>query len=180
MSSSLLETVSYESAMKRTVKGLIAPEVVEFSVNPELVPFLVSSTRAMLWVDKCSADGMIKCGVRLRKGIEAEALAAIVERGESAQWGNIHPLTTAGIEACVQHLLNYDLTDVEALVSPRMNLEEVSFGTVPIVRAAWVPLDAVVVLPVDRSFVGTLGVFDAERALAVVHNASRGVAVAWK
>lgn len=178
---SLLETISFDSTIKHTRRGARHPLMMEFSVNPELAPFLVSSTRSLQWVPAASQSGHIKAAVRKRQNLESEIVAAILHMGQEAEWGNVHPLTTEGIQACVDHLAYYDLTRVEILVAPDTDMGGV---TLPeghqAVEARWMPQDAAVVVPVERGFLGTLGTLGQHKAVAVVHNASRGAAVAWR
>jgi hypothetical protein len=179
MTSALFELVSYDDTLRRNRRGVsMTPQLMEFPVNPELAPFLVSSSRSVTWVQKASKEGLVRAAVRPRAGLEAETIAAIVELSPSLEWGNVHPLTTLGIEACVAHLNSYGLAELEMLVSPLTDLTEVE-TSVPRVQVPWMPVNAAVLVPVDRSFVGTLGSVGPERAVLVVHNASRGVAVAW-
>jgi len=56
----------------------------------------------------------------------------------------------------------------------------IDFKKLHVVKASWVPVDAVVLVPVDRGFVGTLGTLGTHKAVALVHNASRGMAVAYR
>jgi hypothetical protein len=153
----------------------------EFQVNRDLAPFLVSSSRSVQWVPHASESGHVRAAVRKRQGIEAEIVAAILHMGQEAQWGNVHPLTTEGIQACVDHLAYYEIAPVQVLVAPETDLTGVELpSNLSRVDAAWVPTDAVVVVPLDRNYLGTLGTLGQHKAVAVVHNASRGVAVAWR
>lgn len=179
MTSALFELVSYDNTVRRGRRGTtVVPQLMEFPVNAELAPFLVSSSRAVTWVQKASKEGLVRAAVRPRAGLEAETVAAIAEMGPTLQWGNVHSLTTAGVEACVAHLNSYGLAELEMLVSPLTDLEGIEVKA-PRVAAPWMPVNAAVLVPVDRSFVGTLGSVGPDRAVLVVHNASRGVAVAW-
>ena len=45
----LLEVVSFDDTIKNTRNGRVQPQMLEFQVNPDLAPFLVSSTRAVMW-----------------------------------------------------------------------------------------------------------------------------------
>lgn len=179
MNGSLLEIVNFDSTVKQTRRGAAPPLMMEFQVNAELAPFLVSSTRSVRWVGNTSQSGTIRAAVRKRQNIEPEVVAAIVRMGQEAEWGNIHDLTTEGIQKCVEHVASYDLAPLEILVAPDTDLDGLSMPEgIVVSHAPWLPLDAVVVVPVDRGFVGTLGTIGKHKAVAVIHNASRGVAVA--
>ena len=176
----LLEVVNFEDTVKTTRQGRVTPQMMEFQVNPELAPFLVSSTRSVVWVEQAGSQEQVRAAVRSRRGLEADLVIAIAEMGSRAEWGNVQPLTTAGIKACVNHLNFYGLEQVECLVAPDTDLEGVDFKSLPVRQATWLPLDAAVVVPVDRGFVGTLGTLGQHKALALVHNASRGVGIAHR
>lgn len=178
MSASLLEIVNFDSTVKQTRRGAAAPLMMEFHVNAELAPYLVSSTRSVQWVAAPSQTGVIRAAVRKRQGIEADVVAAVTHMGRRAEWGNVHDLTTEGILRCVEHVASYELEPLELLVAPDTNLEGVVLPEITVSRAAWMPLDALAVVPVDRGFVGTLGTIGKHKAVAVIHNASRGIAVA--
>lgn len=176
----LLEVVSFDDTIKNTRRGRVQPQMLEFQVNPELAPFLVSSTRSVLWVEKAGTSENVRAAVRARRGLEAELIGAIAEMGTRADWGNIHPLTTMGVKACADHLGFYGLDQLEVLVAPDTNIDDVDFKKLKVIEAKWVPLDAAVVVPVDRGFVGTLGTLGQHKALALIHNASRGVGIAHR
>ena len=176
----LLEVVNFDDTIKNTHKGRMTPQLLEFQVNADLAPFLVSSTRSVMWIDKAGTQDQVRAAVRDRRGLESEIIVAIAEMGARARWGNVQPLTTAGIRQLRDHLAFYELKDVECLVAPDTSLEGVDFKDLNVIEAPWVPLDAVVMIPVDRGYVGTLGTLGQNKALALVHNASRGVGVAHR
>lgn len=179
--SNLLEVVNFDNTIKQTRRGRRTPLMMEFSVNPELAPFLVSSTRSVQWVPQASESGHVKAAIRKRQGIESEIVSAILHQGTESGWGNVHPLTTEGVRACTEHLSYYGLTEMVLLVAPDTDLSAVSLpNTVPRVSAPWMPLDALVIVPAERGFLGTLGTLGKHKAVVVVHNASRGAAVAWR
>ena len=176
----LLEVHDFSAMIRQTKRGHVGPVMMEFEVNPDLAPYLVSSTRSVLWVPHASQTGAIRAAVRKRQGLEAELIAAIVNMGQEAEWGNIHALSTEGVAKCVDHLHYYGLEQVEMLVGKDTDLEGIELPDIPQVEADWLPRDSLVVIPADRGYVGTLGVIGQHKAVAVIHNASRGVAVAWR
>jgi len=179
MTASLLEIVNFDSTVKQTRRGAAAPLMMEFQVNAELAPFLVSSTRSVQWVNSTSETGTIRAAIRKRHGIESEIIAAIVDAGQQAGWGNVHDLTSEGVLKCLEHVASYELAPLEILVAEDTNLEGVEIPKdVGVVTASWMPQNALAVVPVDRGFVGTLGTIGKHKAVCVLHNPSRGIAVA--
>jgi len=177
----LLELVNFDQTVKHTRRGAAPPLLMEFQVNPDLGPFLVSSTRSVQWVSHASKTGMVRAAVRKRQQIEADVVGAVVSMGTEAEWGNIHPLTTEGVRSCVNHLRYYELEPLEILVASDTDMEGIEMPPeVPVIHAEWLPLNALVVIPVDRGFVGTVGTIGQHKAVVIVHNASRGMAIAWR
>jgi hypothetical protein len=176
----LLEVVNFDDTIKNTRRGRVQPQMMEFQVNAELAPFLVSSTRSVLWVEKAGSSGNVRAAIRARRGLEADLVVAIVEMSQRCEWGNAQPLTTMGIKNCVDHLQFYGLEQVEVLVADDTDISGIDFKNLKVIHANWVPVDAAVVVPVDRGFVGTLGTLGQHKALALIHNASRGMAVAFR
>jgi hypothetical protein len=179
MSSNLLEVHNFDETLKKTRKGKVAPQLMEFQVNPELAPFLVSSTRSVVWVEHTSKSETVRAAVRKIQGIQVDIVAAVAEAGRDLAWGNVQDLTTEGVLACVEHLNYFGLDELEILVAPDTDTAGVEFPVTPTI-ASWLPLDTVVVLPIDRGFVGSLGTIGQHKAVAVVHNASRGMAIAHR
>lgn len=157
-------------------KGSV-PLMVEFRVNPETAPFLVSSTRAFVWVTP--RTDRLRAAIRpVGDGGLVEVFRTLVsdiaDAGADGKWGNVHPYTPGGLAAAKSHLSYYDLADVDVLAHP--DTDVAPLGLDVCVRAGWVPAGWAVVLPTDREFVGFAVVSD-DRYLVVVHNSSRAVAV---
>lgn len=181
MSSELLEVVNFDTMVRDTRRGRATPYMIEFQVNPDIAPYLVSSLTSVVWVDHASKASTIRAAVRKRGGIEADMVAAVVEMGQQADWGNVHSLTSEGIVACVEHLRYYGLEAVEILVALDTDLAGIDLpADIPRRDAPWLPREVVVVVPADRGFVGTLGTIGQHKAVAVMHNPSRGMGVAWR
>ena len=152
----------------------------EIPVNRELAPYLISSMKSVTWMTHASQKNTVRAGVRERAGIEAELVAAVVEMGSEAGWGNVHPLTTEGVMACLKHVSTYIEGPLEILCSAETDLEDVEIPEhFQQTQAKWVPVNALVVVPMDRSYLGTLWVLGS-RVAALIHNVSRGMAIAWK
>jgi hypothetical protein len=152
----------------------------DIPVNRELAPYLISSMKSVTWVPHASQKSTVRAGIREREGIEGELVAAVVEMGTEADWGNVHPLTTEGVRACLKHVSSYIEGPLEIICSPETDLDDVEIPEhFQQTQAKWIPVDALVVVPVDRSYLGTLWVLG-NRVAALIHNVSRGMAVAWR
>ena len=175
-------------ALKNPGKGKKPPVplILEWAVNGDTAPYLVSSSTAVLWIEDPHEGNIIRAAVRKVPDpgvVFREILEAVRKRGREDQWGNIHPYTAAGLKGAVDHVQSYDLDDLEILVPRKTKdvprpvwLNDLGY---PLKPSSWLPEDCAVVVPKDRDFVGVLGYLDVKVAAAVVHNASRGIAVAW-
>ena len=173
-----------------TKKG-VTPLILEFTVDPQTAPYLVSATTGLLWVDTphpADRQPVIKAAVR--KGVAPgdlfwEAAKAIYARSLEAQWGSAHPFTSDGVEAAIEHVESYDLGQVDILVSPTTPtkkrpvwLLEKNIGH-HVRSSSWVPDNCAIIVPTDRQFVGMLVHLTPTIMALAVHNPSRGVAVCW-
>lgn len=139
-------------------------------------PFLVTSSRSVLWVERSFGEGFLRVAVRKQKvdDLFRDLTSAIATEGAQRGWGNVHPPTTAGVLDGLHHLHYYDLPDATLLYG-----SEFDIGVAPdISRAAadWLPSSWGVLVP-DRSYVGTVYLLGDGYLGAVVHNPSRGVVV---
>jgi len=163
------------------------PLMMEFSVNPETGPFLVSSSRGLMWVTPRSPK--IRAASRLISlgSFFMEVVQEVSAMGKEADWGNTHPLTPEGLLHAIAHLRSYDLADLEILKGPQTDLSAFPEPTqgpegqlfllgLPLVEAEWLQPNYLIIVPQDRDFVGFLLMFG-DRGLAVIHNASRGLAL---
>lgn len=171
--SDLLQVYSFESSKKKA-----APLMMEFAVNPETSPFLISSAKTLMWVEAH--------GKKVRAAFRdldtpkffAEVVVEVARRGRTSEWGNVHPLTVEGVVAAIAHVLSYDLPSPEVLLSPSCKLDipgDMILGC-HVHRADWLDESTVVVVPQDRAFVGFV-LLNGSSGLSVVHNAGRSIAV---
>ena len=148
----------------------------EFEVNPDTGPFLVSSSQSFVWITPTT--NKVRAAVRSLKGLTVDDIfrALVLEvaaTGSANAWGNVHPLTSDGVRAAEAHLTEYELTDIVCCAHP--NTETTLFA-MPVTSAPWVPEGYAVLLPKELDFVGML-VMTPEHFLVVAHNTSRAVAV---
>lgn len=166
------------------------PLMMEFEVNPETGPFLISSSKSLLWVNRVK-DKRVRAAFRPLDlgGVFLEVVLAVQALGSVSEWGNVQPLSFVGIQAAIAHLLSYDLPSPEILAHPDTKWGDVRISTADVdgvaVRyalgcrihdALWLDPRLVVVLPSDKAFVGFV-LKKEGRGVVVVHNASRGIVV---
>lgn len=139
-------------------------------------PFLVSSTRGLLWVREAFASWNLRAAVREipRLFMFREAVEAVAAKSEELEWGSVFDATEAGLQGSVEYLRGYGFEAVKVLYDPYWKLaadppslsEEVS----------WLPKGWAVVIPEDPSYLGSLIEFGDVRCALVLHNPSRGIA----
>ena len=172
-----------------TKKGKV-PVMLEFPVDPSTAPYLVSSTKTLLWVPEAHPGPVIKAAAReivLAKEFAA-VLDAVYQQGLVWHWDNAHPFTQEGLEAAIAHVRYYDLDDLEIL-APNVRGDQHKLGVyerpkwvgemgLPVRPTSWLPDDTAVVVPKDRQFVGFVGMLTRTEGVVVVHNPSRGIGIA--
>ena len=163
---SLLQVIKLTSDK---IKG--APLFLEIPVHAETAPYLVSSHKGLIWISTAH-QGVVRSAmirgpwkIDLRKVFE-DAVSSTLLQGRELRWGNGFPSTREGRDAAIAYLKEYGFEDVEVLIRDAKSSKDV-----------WEPgMDAVVV-PTDRSYLGTVGVWDDNTYTVVVHNPARGLAV---
>ena len=167
-------------------KGI--PLLMEFPVNPHLSPILVTSSRSLLWVRP--RGELVRAALRDVPEIFdffLEVVREVTTRGREAEWGNVAPLTTAGLAEAIAHVKSYGLDQLEILANPEFPWGNLSPewapepGTLvlavlglPVQPSPWLPVDTLVVLPKDREYVGFALLYE-HRLASVIHNAPRGM-----
>lgn len=152
------------------------PLMMELPVNPETSPFLVTAAgkSKLIWIP--SSTGTVKAGVRTSDSdtLNLDIAREIALVGSSHEWGNVHPMTPAGLEGAVAHLKFYGIENVEVLVGD-CGLPFLTEHSV--VECKWLKgTRCAVVVPQDRDFVGVFASVG-KGYMALVHNPSRGVAI---
>jgi len=176
--SDLLQVYRHKGPMKGT------PALMEFNVPPT-PPYLVTSSRRLFWLTRSHQD-KIRAAVReieVRSNLYLEIIDAVTEEGIRREWGNVHPLTTEGLEAAVEHVTFYGLKDLKILSHPDtwmdMGFEHApgTFGGAAVVPVQWIGEGTMVVIPGNREFLGFVLELGGNLMVSVVHNASRGMSV---
>lgn len=154
--------------------------MVQVAVDAATAPFLVTSTRGLVWLSARSVgmDGNLRAGIRLdeltKETLFNQIVEAIVGQSREAEWGSVQPLSTAGVRSAMEYLRSFDLNEVEVLRHPKCKVPLKSIKEV--VECDWVGPDRVLVVPKDRAFLGTYAQVG-QAFFVVVHNPARGIAV---
>jgi len=161
--------------MPRKSKG--APLMTEVPVEPDLAPFLVTSTKAVTWIGR-AVGGRVRSAIRTVNPNDhyAELVEAIATKSVEDGWGSVFPFSEAGVTQGEAYLREHGLTDLSLLVSDGDALTSPSEG-VEVVLTKWLPAGTAVLLPTDREYVGVTLDFGNGSIATVIHNASRGVVV---
>ena len=171
MNSNLLDLVECPSKHRPLMM-----DGVPVSAEPEAGPFLVTSSKSLLWVDRAFQGGFLRLAVRQTSldALFASLVEAIIEKGVECEWGNVLPTTKEGVLEGLAYLDYYGLSDPTLLYG-----DDFDIGIAPDlsrVPAPWLPPTRAVLIP-TRSYVGTAYLFGDGHVGALVHNPSRGVVV---
>ena len=176
----LLDVLSFDYAA-RGPRG-VPPKMMEFPVAADAAPYLVSSTRSVLWAKRASRTRTVKAAVRSVQGFYGEVVEELVKASVRHEWGSVQPLTTEGLKACVAYLAYFDLTQYEVITHGTFSYPDtVSAEWIdnnPRSEAEWMPKGCVVIIPKDRALFGFMGTVGSSRICAVIHNAVRGFTMA--
>lgn len=144
-------------------------------VPAESGPFLITSSKSLLWVERAFGDGFLRLGVRQASldDLFCSMVEAIASEGVEREWGNVLPATPEGVLEGLAYLNYYDLADPTLLYGSDFDISIAS--EITRAPADWLPPTWAVLVP-RREYVGTAFVFGSNVG-AVVHNPSRGVVV---
>lgn len=169
-------------------KGAV-PLMVEFQVNADSAPYLVSSSGGVMWIDApLSGDRgpMIRGAVRrdIAPGdLFWQTSKAIFERAQQDKWGSACPYTGQGLTDAIEHVASYDLGPVDILVGPSKETRPKWITDREVGErlrvSSWVPPECLIVVPANRDFLGMLVHLSAKDIVMAVHNPSRGFAMCW-
>ena len=158
-------------------KGALMLDQIPASEDPDAGPFLITSSKDVMWVERAFPGGFLRVAVRKAtpNDLFRSLIEAVAERGVELEWGNVEPPTHSGMAKAIEHLQYYGFTDLECLYGEGFSLTDVV--GIPTTQVDWLPKHWGVLVPKDRSYVGT--VYDLGDGVvgAVLHNASRGVVV---
>ena len=166
----------------RYVGGNVVPLALPFPVDPSSAPYIVSGSKEpVVWVPS-APNGRLHAAIRPSSGFNTEVVDAVTAMGMQAEWGNIHNLSVDGVLSCIQYLESYGIADVD-LVTSGDSLKNIvndrSFpdGYEPTI-ADWMPEACAIAVPRDRKYLGWIAEVLPGKIVSVVHNPSRGMAIA--
>lgn len=155
------------------------PLMMEVPVSRDLDgPFLLCSSKSLLWVEQAFPNSMVRTAIRIakRRDLFSSAIPWIAQKAIDREWGSVHLATKEGVTAAFSHLADYDIIDVEVVYGEGFDTSLFP-EDVTRTQASWMPAGWAAVLPSDRSFLGTLFEYDGDQYGMVVHNAPRGIAI---
>ena len=146
------------------------------SADPDAGPFLVTSSRSLIWVTKAFGDGFLRLAIRDTDTdtLYREITESVAREGLEKGWGNVHPATKEGILEGMGHLSYYGFSEFTLLYGEDFDISLCpSMDRSP---ASWLPGSWAVIIP-DRDYVGVAYKFGGDKVGALVHNPSRGIVV---
>jgi len=164
--------------------------MLQLPVPGDTAPYLVSSTRAFLWVQK-APNGTVRCATRTMPdgGLGAlwwEIVAACHAEGTKLEWGQTAPCTRAGIKRVIKHVQRYNegekLTLMVGHDTPHTLLNNKAMPKVhqgcKVIVVSWLQGETVVCVPTDRLLIGNMLLLGDDKWSALLHNASRTIGIA--
>jgi hypothetical protein len=153
-----------------------SPLFLEFSINDELKPFLVSSTRGFIWVYR-TKENRVRTALRKnfdRSSIYNDIIIDIMKQGKECSWGNVFEGGLSALSQAKARMLEYGFTEVEILTGNPSHKDNKDLTFSPCI-----PTNLLVVVPKDREYLGFLGTLqeNPQNFCVLVHNASRGICI---
>ena len=155
------------------------PLAVEFQVNSDLHPYLVTAAgrSKFIWLPQ-SRGGMIRAAFRKsgREDLYIDIVKEIRICSEERGWGNVFPMSQSGISEAIERLEYYDFDEVDLLVPPG-GIDIGDAKGIKQVESSWVPVGMAVLVPRNRGCLGFVADMEDGNFLSVVHNPSRSICV---
>ena len=160
--------------------GFNLPLIAELPVNPELSPVLVTSSQGVMWVN--DRDGLVRAAFRDDLGdFFRGVLTSSFEEGAEKKWQNSSPLSETGLKEAISFLQYYEIPEPYCLLLHPSKVDAVeSTATatgLKVFQSSWLPADKAVLIPKDRTYLGSLIQHKSGMFAAVIHNISRGMFV---
>ena len=160
------------------------PLAAEMSVEPELAPYLVTTTRSLMWHNK-DFDGKVRAAFRVGglHDIYKDILSEIVVTSRSAGWESCFDYSLQGLASALQYVNTHGLPKELEVLAPPDEIDSLLHGVtrwngLPINRVDYLPPNTLAIIPKDKSYFGiALRRGDTERYLVLIHNPSRAIAL---
>lgn len=144
-------------------------------VSPETAPYLVTSSKSVVWVKSPKEGNVVWAAIRNRCAptfLYEEMFRSILDKSMEEGWENV--FSQSQVDKACMRLCEYDIVETELLVGPDFPVEDLKIPAFPV---EWLPAGYAVVVPSNRAFLGSLMDFANGEFAAVVHNASRGISI---
>jgi len=153
---------------------------------------VTGASKPHLWIERAFGKGGRGAYVRLAVKSQEKDLGAyywsmvetLSQRSDQSGWGSIFKATPEvpfeeTIRKALQYVLSFDISEVEVLVHPDC-ADSAMKAVAPefVTPVTWFKTPCCVVVPRDRDFLGALLAVSPGRFVGIVHNASRGFAMA--
>lgn len=156
------------------------PIMMASPIAPELDgPYLVSSTKGFIWIEEKFPGNFIRAATRKDepKKLFSDIIQQVYEKSNELGWGSSKPLTEKGVKEAILYLSYFGFAEFDLILNPN---SEFTMENKPenlfLSWDDWVG-EYAVLLPTDKSYLGTLYSFGKGNYSCFVHNPSRGVCV---
>ena len=159
----LLASISLSESSSKGV-----PLLVEIPVHDDTAPFLITSTKSLLWINQ-SFNGVVRSAVRSSNWktesnqFQLDVVRSVRDQSLRCKWGNVLPNTPKGISQAEEYLRSYEMPVFELLTHSE--------------TTSWVPDGSALLVPKDRLYLGVVAFITPDAYTVVLHNPSRGMVV---
>ena len=160
------------------------PLAMEFTVDPVAAPYLVSSTRSVIWVPEAFGNvvrAAVRRNVKSNGDFYKEIVEAVAQQGTESGWGNVFPSSLKGVQGALEYLRFFDFSDLEIFVKQGTQMQKRLSSQLEgcvVTGVSWLKAGWVVATPKDKEYLGFLSRLGSTSIISVVHNPCRGIAVA--
>lgn len=145
---------------------------------PENSPYLVSSTKDLVWIDTTRTKARLRSAWRTIEDFDvfyAQVVSKIYEAAKENLWGNINELSEEGLIKSFDYLKSYDFTEFEVYTSTEIPFLKES-EKVKVTKISYLPENFLLITPQDKECTGILMSNLRDQHNLIVHNAARGFA----
>ncbi len=170
---SLLENVQ--------IKTNKTPIMMASPIAPELDgPYLVTSTKDFVWVENKFPGNFIRAATRQGtvKELYLRSVQNIYSKSKELGWGSIKPFTEQGVKESILYLSYFGFAEFDLIVNSESGFVlKDNPENLFVSWEDWVPEDLAIVVPTDKSYLGTLYSFGNGNFSCCIHNPSRGICI---